>query len=454
MQDYELRWLDGRRPDEAQPCYTFGHDMNNHGVVVGSGWAERPPFNIHDTAPYIDSSLHSTVWYTDHTDFPQDQYPMALNDRADIIGWGQRVLFGGSMVSLMDKFGVPDIRCVDINNQRVITGHYGDSRYTNARAFTFDAENGRSPIDFDLLGNDTARYTSGWRINERNHVIGYSADSPRNVLITLNYGSTPQRSQTSFFYADGTAIALGDRQANGLNDNDVVVGGRPSAKTGQITAFALTADAPKLVDDDLGVLPNVGHTYSMANDINNVGDIVGVSSSGPGQYGRAFLFTHDGTMLDLNTVIPDNSGWTLTSGIRINDYGQILCDGIWTHREFPQANGGFAFTAVCILTPELHIAFPRPERLVGDRYSLTAGSSGVWFGPGTRPIPINPDGLVNDGLWERLTPEKREIMLALTVSQLSAQIGDAAARAQVEDAARDMILDAVEKWKVGSTPIK
>jgi probable HAF family extracellular repeat protein len=452
MQDYTFQWLDGRRPTEAQPNATFGRDMNSQGIAVGSGWGESKPFNVNDSSgSYDDSYLHPMVWYPDHCDFPETPGPTALNDRRDMVDGGSHVLFDGSTVSLVDKFGVPDIHCMDINNHRVVTGHYGGSRYTNARAFIFNAENGGSPSDFDLLGDDTARYTSGWRINGNNHVIGYSADHTREGFLSTNSGYAPERSLTSFFYADGTAIALGDRQANALNDNDVVVGGRRSAKTGLTTAFTLKADAQKLVDDDLGVLPNVGHTYSMANDINNLGDVVGVSSTQPGQYGRAFLRTGDGSMLDLNTVIPADSGWTLDSAVRINDSGQILCQAGWSHPEFPSANGGYGFNATCILTPELHISFRPPERYIGDRYSLTAGSSGVWFGPGTRPVPINPNQLWDRDLWQQLTPEKREIMVALTVSQLSAQIGDTDARAQVEDAARKMILDAVEQWKMSST---
>ncbi len=110
-------------------------------------------------------------------------------------------------------------------------------------------------------------------------------------------------------------------------------------------------------------------------------------------------------MLDLNSVIPPDSGWTLNSAIRINDSGQIFCEGAWAHHEFPNANGGYGFTAACLLTPELHIPFTRPEQRIGDRYSLTASSSGVWFGPGTRPVPINPNELRNRDLWQRLPPE-------------------------------------------------
>ena len=448
MQDYTLRWLEGRQPDDPNPRPTFGYDLNGEGVAVGNGWGDWRPGYPHNTG------LHPIIWYLDHTEVtpPGSPGPTALNDRGDMvgldsrgdIGFGSSVYFDGTLLSLVDRFGVPDINVVDINNRRIVTGYYGATHYTNARAFIFNAETGGTPWNFDLLGDDSARCTSGWRINGNDHVIGYTADTPQYFI--FNVGWAPPGFLTTFFYADNTVVDLEDRITLGLTDDDVVVGGRRSATTGHTTAFALKADAETLTDEDLGVLPDLGHNYSCANDINNLGDIVGVSSTQAGQPGRAFLLTNDGTMLDLNTVVPPESGWTLESGVRINDSGQILCQGTWTHPEFPSANGGLEIHATCLLTPELHIPFRRPERQMGDRYSLTAGSSGVWFGPGTRPVPINPNELWDRELWQRLTPEKRDIMVALRISELGAQIGDAEARAQVESAARAIIADVVDKW--------
>jgi hypothetical protein len=231
----------------------------------------------------LDAAAHSIIWYSDHAEViePGDPGPTALNDRGDMVGYAgamagddSSVCFGGTMVSLMAKFGTPDISIADINNRRIVTGFYGGTHYTNARAFIFNAETGGPPYDFNLPRNDSARCASGLRINEKDHVIGYTSDYPQAVRSIL--GWSPQSFLTTFLYADGTVIDFGDRQTYGLNDHDVVVGGRRSAKTGHTTAFALQADSEKLVDDDLGVLPDLGHTYSIATDINNHGDIVGV----------------------------------------------------------------------------------------------------------------------------------------------------------------------------------
>jgi probable HAF family extracellular repeat protein len=66
---------------------------------------------------------------------------------------------------------------------------------------------------------------------------------------------------------------------------------------------------------DIGVLP--GAIGSSANAINNLGDVVGFSG------GNAFLYT-GGTMLNLNDLVDLPTGTILTSGVAINDAGQIL----------------------------------------------------------------------------------------------------------------------------------
>jgi len=72
------------------------------------------------------------------------------------------------------------------------------------------------------------------------------------------------------------------------------------------------------------LLPNLG-TAGTANAINATGAIVGTLN------GKAFLWTKDATgtyqALDLNTLIPANSGWVLDFGETILDDGSILGTG-------------------------------------------------------------------------------------------------------------------------------
>jgi probable HAF family extracellular repeat protein len=71
---------------------------------------------------------------------------------------------------------------------------------------------------------------------------------------------------------------------------------------------------------DLGTL--AGNTSSIGLSINSSGQVTGYSF-GPGQiYQYAFLYS-GGKMINLNTLIPASSGWTLMAAFGINDSGQI-----------------------------------------------------------------------------------------------------------------------------------
>lgn len=77
---------------------------------------------------------------------------------------------------------------------------------------------------------------------------------------------------------------------------------------------------------DLGAL---GGVQSYALGLNQAGQVVGqaeFSRTGDTQRTHAFLYT-GGKMLDLNTLVPPNSGWNLISAKAINDKGLIVGRG-------------------------------------------------------------------------------------------------------------------------------
>jgi probable HAF family extracellular repeat protein len=73
---------------------------------------------------------------------------------------------------------------------------------------------------------------------------------------------------------------------------------------------------------DLGTL---GGSGSVAYGINNNGQVVGQSDMSIGSP-HAFLYS-GGQMMDLNTLLPANSGWVLLDARAINDAGQIVGGG-------------------------------------------------------------------------------------------------------------------------------
>jgi probable HAF family extracellular repeat protein len=78
---------------------------------------------------------------------------------------------------------------------------------------------------------------------------------------------------------------------------------------------------------DLGTLP--GDVRSGAQDVNGRGVIVGYSGD-RGGVSRAVMWPARTTILDLNTLLPADSGWQLWTAYAINDRGQVA--GMGMHR--------------------------------------------------------------------------------------------------------------------------
>lgn len=113
--------------------------------------------------------------------------------------------------------------------------------------------------------------------------------------------------------------------AHGINDSGLVVG-----------AFGHTVRRSSAFEWQKGVLTvlQTGKStpYAVANAINNQGVIagyyLGTSES------RAVIWVK-GKMIDLDTVIPSDSGWVLLAATAINDNGQIVGHGRYDGRDLP-----------------------------------------------------------------------------------------------------------------------
>jgi probable HAF family extracellular repeat protein len=122
----------------------------------------------------------------------------------------------------------------------------------------------------------------------------------------------------AFLYASGVTTelgpAVGKSVANRINSNQQVVGTLAVSGTSVHAFIHLNG-----LTSDLGTL---GGSNSEGLDINEFGHAVGTSQNASGA-ARAFLW-RDGTMTDLNSVLPANSGWVLESATAISDGGQIV----------------------------------------------------------------------------------------------------------------------------------
>jgi probable HAF family extracellular repeat protein len=171
-------------------------------------------------------------------------------------------------------------------------------------------------------------YSIAYGINDRNQIVGVSGldeDTPR----------------FPFLWWNGTFIRLssfgGIAEAIAINNRGHVTGWFRIGDTFHSWLYANGQSK------DIGTIPSVGvngTTGILAAALNIFDDIVGTYSPdtntiGIGfEVGFAFLWSH-GKMVDLNSYLPTASGWVLNGATGINDFGQIVGNGV--HNGLPRA---------------------------------------------------------------------------------------------------------------------
>jgi probable HAF family extracellular repeat protein len=167
----------------------------------------------------------------------------------------------------------------------------------------------------------------------------YSPDGTTAVAINnLNQVTGNTGYAQSFFWSQETGFTLinapgpgGYISASDINNLGQVVGtaGAPSAGS---EGYVWSLDGP---DFNIGLLPDIdpGLGGTSAIGINDNGQVVGYfgSSSLDNDF-RAILY-EEGTLYNLNNLIPANSGWTLLTAFDINNQGQIVGTGVVNGQE-------------------------------------------------------------------------------------------------------------------------
>jgi probable HAF family extracellular repeat protein len=212
----------------------------------------------------------------------------------------------GTMVDL-GTLGGPTSRTTAINDADHVAGA-ADTADGKLHAFLW--KDGVMQ-DLGTLGGDQS-----WAIGINNHdqISGLSTTAPGQEL--------GDPGTHAFLWDNGTMTDLGTfggefARANGLNDAGQVVGGAETAD-GAVHPF-IWQDGTMT---DLGLLP--GYKTGRAIRINNHGDAVGamldpIATPTPGSLGgRAFLY-RDGKLIDLGTLAGASS-----VGQGLNDAGQVV----------------------------------------------------------------------------------------------------------------------------------
>ncbi len=278
----------------------------------------------------------------------------AINTNGDVVGWsagpaGTRAFLytnGGGMVALPGLPDKPRTVARDINDSGLIVGSANAGGTDLGRAVLWSDG---SVQDLGTLG--TGFYSEAWGVDNLGRVVGWSYTNGGSGLSGVH----------AFLYSQAGLVDLTPESDTGsaldINDAGQVTGYKTAL--GGYHAFRWQDGA----FEDLGVLPGFAHSFGWA--INASGQVVGSSTSasgnserlfrfvdgsglqnlgGTGEHNvalginalrqvvgtrgssqpRAFRYTDEAGLRDLNTLIDPSLGWVLLAANDINDAGQIV----------------------------------------------------------------------------------------------------------------------------------
>ena len=178
--------------------------------------------------------------------------------------------------------------------------------------------------------------------------------------------------------------------AAGINASGQVVGRMD--RSGVATHAFRHTDGVGLQD-----LHTIGTGSSLAADINDAGAVVGYLFPSGATKPRAFLYTDDGGMVDLNTLIEPGSGWVLNVAWGINNAGEIVGQGTYGTEVSPR---GFKLT-------------PRPADVTPPEISAVAADPVSLWPVNLQMVPVT----VTVNVTDNVDPAPRCRILAVTASE-------------------------------------
>ncbi len=298
--------------------YSIAYGINNLGQVVGSG-------NLGGA-----SAPNAFLWENGSMSYLGDlpggverSEAFAINDAGRIVGWGyndvastRAVMWeNGTIYELGDlPGGSPEARALDVNASGNIVGWSSTSPSIQATMWEGDTLSG-------VAGGSPTTYANSiaYAINDRNQVVG-------SVPWASGLGN-----RAVLWDSDGTVTELGAigvindvSQANDINNLGLIIGNsKIDLAGGAFVTHAAMWDNGNIID--LGDLSADTEVRSDALGVNDNGLVVGWSIDGASS--RATLW-QDGTIYNLNDLLdpadPLSATTVLIQATDINNSGQIV----------------------------------------------------------------------------------------------------------------------------------
>jgi probable HAF family extracellular repeat protein len=242
----------------------------------------------------------------------------------------------------------------DINEAGQIVGKFNT---TQEKFNPFLWQNGEM-IDLGTLGFNGGALG----INNKGQVVGYSG-----LALHVTH---------AFQWENGNMIDLGTLPGyNGSTAYDI-------NDSGQAIGYSLNSTlkqshATLWSNGEVIGLGTLGGNMSAATAINNKGQVAGFDTvTGNGGLNHGFIW-EDGKMADLNSLIPEDSGWFLQVVSGINDRGQIVGQGI---NSATGQNHAFLLNPTCGSSQRNPLL---PDSFEDGWHSFNNVVSRKWFDPPT-----------------------------------------------------------------------